>query len=160
MSEVALYGVDPRCQPPNPTPKILKYKIKQRSVQMRSVDLGTREAVYGNLVHKKPSNPLGPPQDPRHRPTVGSQGGAFSYERGTPVGRDGREKLSRLPLQAQPLQISQTKSNRSLKPNHIQFSIQSNLKAQSATLVRFRGGLVFKAHRLCVSLNSRLESNK
>ena len=25
---------------------------------------------------------------------------------------------------------------------------------------RFRGGLVFKAHTLCVSLNSRLESNK
>ena len=25
---------------------------------------------------------------------------------------------------------------------------------------RFRGGLVFKAHSLCVSLNSRLESNK
>jgi len=25
---------------------------------------------------------------------------------------------------------------------------------------RFRGGLVFKAHRLCVSLNSRLASNK
>ena len=25
---------------------------------------------------------------------------------------------------------------------------------------RFRGGLVFKAHRLCVSLNSRLECNK
>ena len=25
---------------------------------------------------------------------------------------------------------------------------------------RFRGGLVFKAHRLCVTLNSRLESNK
>ena len=25
---------------------------------------------------------------------------------------------------------------------------------------RFRGGLVFKAHRLCVALNSRLESNK
>jgi len=24
---------------------------------------------------------------------------------------------------------------------------------------RFRGGLVFKAHRICVSLNSRLESN-
>ena len=28
------------------------------------------------------------------------------------------------------------------------------------TVQRFRGGLVFKAHRLCVSLNSRLESNK
>ena len=25
---------------------------------------------------------------------------------------------------------------------------------------RFRDGLVFKAHRLCISLNSRLESNK
>ena len=25
---------------------------------------------------------------------------------------------------------------------------------------RFRGGLAFKAHRLCVSLNSRLESNE
>ena len=25
---------------------------------------------------------------------------------------------------------------------------------------RFRGGLVFKAYRLCVSLNSRLDSNK
>jgi len=25
---------------------------------------------------------------------------------------------------------------------------------------RFRGGLVFKVHRLCASLNSRLESNK
>ena len=25
---------------------------------------------------------------------------------------------------------------------------------------RLRGGLVFKAHRLCVSLNSRLESNE
>ena len=25
---------------------------------------------------------------------------------------------------------------------------------------RFRGGLIFKAHRLCASLNSRLESNK
>jgi len=25
---------------------------------------------------------------------------------------------------------------------------------------RFRGGLAFKDHRLCVSLNSRLESNK
>ena len=28
-----------------------------------------------------------------------------------------------------------------------------------AAVLWFRGGLVFKAHRLCVSLNSRLESN-
>ena len=30
----------------------------------------------------------------------------------------------------------------------------------NSNVQRFRGGLVFKAHRLCVSLNSRLESNK
>ena len=30
----------------------------------------------------------------------------------------------------------------------------------SSNVQRFRGGLVFKAHRLCVSLNSRLESHK
>ena len=28
------------------------------------------------------------------------------------------------------------------------------------TVQRIRGGLVFKAHRLCVSLHSRLESHK
>jgi hypothetical protein len=41
--------------------------------------------LQGYLVHKKTPTSLGPPLDPRHRPTVGSQGGAFSYERGTPV---------------------------------------------------------------------------
>ena len=30
----------------------------------------------------------------------------------------------------------------------------------TAVVQRFRGGLVFKAHTLCVSLNSRLQSNK
>ena len=30
----------------------------------------------------------------------------------------------------------------------------------SSNVQRFRGGLVVKAHRLCVSLNSRLQSNK
>jgi len=32
--------------------------------------------------------------------------------------------------------------------------------APSVRSLRFRGGLVFKAHRLCVSLDSRLESSK
>jgi len=39
-----------------------------------------------------------------------------------------------------------------------QFSISEQLLHRNVQ--RFRGGLVFKAHRLCVSLNSRLESNK
>ena len=36
--------------------------------------------IQGNLAHKKTPTPLGPPKDPRHRPTVGSRGEAFSYE--------------------------------------------------------------------------------
>jgi len=40
-------------------------------------------------------------------------------------------------------------------------SLAMNLtpEPQIARVQRFQGGLVFKAQRLCVSLNSRLESN-
>ena len=44
-------------------------------------------------------------------------------------------------------------STRDHKRNHV--NTQGNESVQ-----RFRGGLVFKAHRLCVSVNSRLASNK
>ena len=40
-------------------------------------------------------------------------------------------------------------------------ALQRVFRARLCQLVRrFRCGLVFEAHRLCVSLNSRLESNK
>ena len=38
-----------------------------------------------SLIRNRPT-PLGPPQEPRHGPTVGSYGMAASYKRGTPVG--------------------------------------------------------------------------
>ena len=41
--------------------------------------------VHGYLAHKKTPTPLGPPQDPRHGPTVESYGVAVSYKRGTPA---------------------------------------------------------------------------
>ena len=41
--------------------------------------------VQGNLAHKEMPTPLGPPQGPRRIPTVGAQGVAISYERGTPA---------------------------------------------------------------------------
>jgi hypothetical protein len=41
--------------------------------------------VQGHLAHKKTPTPLGPPYDPRHWPTVGSQGAVSSCERGAPV---------------------------------------------------------------------------
>jgi len=39
----------------------------------------------------------------------------------------------------------------------VRFRVQN---VEGRGVKRFRGGLVFKAHRLCVSINSRLESNK
>jgi len=45
----------------------------------------SKVVVQGYLAHKKTPPPLGPPKGPRHSPTVGSYGEAFSYERGTPV---------------------------------------------------------------------------
>ena len=43
-------------------------------------------ALQGYLAHKKQQPPLGPPQGPRYSLTVGSLGGAVSYERGTRLG--------------------------------------------------------------------------
>ena len=37
-------------------------------------------ALQGYLVHEQTPTPLGPSQDPGHRPTAGSKGGAFSYK--------------------------------------------------------------------------------
>jgi hypothetical protein len=42
--------------------------------------------LRGCLAHKKPPPLLGPPEEPRHGPTVGSYGVVDPYERGTPVG--------------------------------------------------------------------------
>ena len=47
-------------------------------------DLFGTSGLQGYLARKKMPIPLGRPWEPRHRPTVGFQGGAFSYERGTP----------------------------------------------------------------------------
>jgi len=41
---------------------------------------GQNFAVQGYLAHKKPPNPEGPTQDPRHGPTVGSYWLAVSLE--------------------------------------------------------------------------------
>jgi hypothetical protein len=41
--------------------------------------------LQGYLAHKKTPIPLGLPQNPRHRPTVGSWGEVVFYERGAPV---------------------------------------------------------------------------
>ena len=41
--------------------------------------------LQGYFAHEKETPPLELPWCPRHFPTVGSCGGAVSYERGTPV---------------------------------------------------------------------------
>ena len=51
-----------------------------------SLQMAHRTGVPSSL--KTPTS-LGPPWGPRHRPTIGSEGGAVSYERGAPVGPHG-----------------------------------------------------------------------
>jgi hypothetical protein len=46
---------------------------------------GQLTALQGSPAPKKQPPPLGPPQDPRKSPTVGSQDGNVSDGRGTPV---------------------------------------------------------------------------
>ena len=43
---------------------------------------------------------------------------------------------------------------------HIRSTAVPGIQLLHRNMQRLRGGLVFKAHRLCVSLNSGLESNK
>ena len=45
----------------------------------------TGHLQWRGIYQKKAPTPSGPTYDPRHRPTVGRLGGAFFYERGTPV---------------------------------------------------------------------------
>ena len=49
--------------------------------------------VQGYLAQTKTLTPLEPSLDPRHRPTVGSPGDAFSYQGGTPVEVEGWDGL-------------------------------------------------------------------
>ena len=69
------WGLRPRPRPSTPNPR--------------------PQTLQGYLAYKKTPTPLGPPQDPRHRPTAGSLGGAFSYERGTPVSPTGVTRSQR-----------------------------------------------------------------
>jgi len=48
----------------------------------------TGEYRSTSLIRNRPP-PLGLPEGPRHRPTVGSWGGVVLYERGNPVQVDG-----------------------------------------------------------------------
>ena len=49
------------------------------------------ECVQGYLAHKKTLTPLGLPQGPRQRPTVGSYEEVVSFERGAPAQVQGAE---------------------------------------------------------------------
>jgi len=61
--------------------------VERRALLQEARNLLSRRPVQRRLAHKKAPSSLGPPQGPRHRhrPTVGSWGEVFSYERGTPV---------------------------------------------------------------------------
>ena len=51
----------------------------------RPLAIFAEQCLQGYLAHKKQHSPLGTPQGPRLRPTVGSKRGAVSHQRGTLV---------------------------------------------------------------------------
>jgi len=83
-------------------------------------------------------------------------GWAVSYERGTPVGNSSASVRNEatVPMPREESYFSGIYAGIRL------WLRAAGLNVEDINVQRFRGGLVFKAHRLCVSLNSRLESNK
>ena len=55
------------------------------SVQRFGPTLAGLGTLQGYLAHKKTHPPLGPPEAPEHRPTVGALEGAISCKLGTPL---------------------------------------------------------------------------
>ena len=69
------------------SPSILVYEdilLVQEGHYLLLLADGSLMAYRGTSPMRNSPPPLGPPYGPRHRPTVGSWGGAVSYERGTP----------------------------------------------------------------------------
>ena len=58
------------------------------------------------------------------------------------------------PYPTKPQSLTKKRTARSVSPSRDAYTLPRRI------VKRFRGGLVFKAHRLFVSLNSRLESNE
>ena len=109
-----------------------------------------RTANRGASLIRNSTPPPGPPQDPRHSPDVGSQGGAISYERGTPVHHP--------QIQHAPRCLSRIRS--ALRQGNVrrqQTDSRTTILQKCAAVPRrpcISGSWTF------VSLNSRLESNE
>jgi len=59
------------------------YNLPKR-MNWRALEI-TSMSIQGYLAHMNTPTPLGPPEDPRHRPTIESWRGAFPHGRGAPV---------------------------------------------------------------------------
>ena len=115
---------------------------------------GQSVSLQGYLARKKTPTLLGPPQHPRHRPTVGFWGGAFSFKRGIPVTqKDATSKENEANCEAKEREATCTKkklyilmptaavSNKLLKckPNrkHVQFETLNSNNDPSLTFFFF-----------------------
>ena len=107
---------DPTCRTSSPVrAKIQLYR--GNVVQIYNV------VVQGYLAHKKPPPPQGPPEGPRHKLNVGCEGGAVSYERGTPVHgnhtrRTARRTSSQLKAQGSSRTCNESKEEEEEHPFH------------------------------------------
>ena len=101
-----------------PSPQMYRQKV----TNLHKIDFGMppQKASQGYFAYKKTPTPLGPPQDPRHTPSVGSSAGAFSYERGTPArGFTGN-------------QMGQEHPSRTLRVNRLQSDMGAGYRLGSA----------------------------
>ena len=84
MSEVPLYLLTVGCSGEVARQELELQRVNSTYQKENCVGLRLR-VVQGYLAQKKTPTPLSSPYDPRHRPTVGSSGGAFSCQRNSPV---------------------------------------------------------------------------
>ena len=134
---------DPSKDAYTPSPKTKTLNLQ--AVSMSVIPTSTPEP---HTLHPQQQTPNTKPQSPNHRPkaqtpksnhTPGFGFGVSTFEFQV---SGSRFRASCIP---------HTSKHKPHSPNHT---------PGSRNVQRFRGGLVFKAHRLCGSLNSRLESNK
>ena len=118
--------------------------------------------LQGYLAHRKTPTPLGPPWDPRHRPTVGSWAEEVSYERGTPAGARGQgsgfrnmlktvaspKKRSFWSLAARLLPLNVLLLEHCTEAEWCLASKEISGKSRDSVRCGYRGGLVSEAHRL------------
>ena len=104
--------------------------------------------LQGYLAHKKTLTPIGPRQGPMYSPTVGSEEGGVSYERGAPV----RELVVIPALRS----VSLLLSNLELSDTKVH---EPQVRARLRTAAHLSGVIVRFSIRVCSSSKTMLNTS-